>query len=122
MNSGSPVANWTYENIGQTLRMERLLKSLNVPTEVVAVLFLSCLPISFSLNSQNLLFVVYKKAFVNVTTEFMEKEFNPNVPDHPNVKYSSFTAVKDRENVHPLFRYFHDIISQQEGPNDILVR
>ena len=47
------MANWTYENIGQTLRMERLLKALNVPTEVSS--FLSFMFSLFSLRKQQIL-------------------------------------------------------------------
>eukprot|EP00741_Cyanophora_paradoxa_P023732 tig00021616_g22923.t1 len=57
----------------------------------------------------------------NLTTAFLREEFNPSVPDHPDVKYFSYGAAAPLEKLNPVWRLSARIIEQAEGPNDGLV-
>ncbi|KAL9115922.1 MAG: hypothetical protein Q9227_000290 [Pyrenula ochraceoflavens] len=59
-------------------------------------------------------------AFSQLTRQYMIKEFNPQTPDDPNVKYFSYGATFE-PSVWSAFRVPHGIVAEQEGPNDGLV-
>lgn len=59
-------------------------------------------------------------AFEQLTVEYMEKHFNPDTPDDPNVKYFSYGSYFE-PNFMSAFRTPWKIIHEKEGPNDGLV-
>jgi len=64
------------------------------------------------------------EAVEQLTREYVTKEFNPNVPDHENVQYFSFSAAVGRGTNHPvntIYRYQNGHIFKQEGLNDSFV-
>lgn len=64
------------------------------------------------------------EAVVQLTRDYVAKEFNPNVPDHEDVAYFSFSAAVGRGTNHPLntiYRYQNAHIYKQEGLNDSFV-
>lgn len=61
-------------------------------------------------------------AFEQLTTRYMEEEFNPKTPDDPGVKYFSYGAALTQKP--PLLSPFHGsygVLLREEGPNDGLV-
>lgn len=57
----------------------------------------------------------------NLTTEYVQNEFNPNTPDDPNVSYFSYagiTGVHSSDIVDPLLALPYSIIYEIEGDND----
>ncbi|KAF9204155.1 hypothetical protein BGZ49_005628 [Haplosporangium sp. Z 27] len=56
----------------------------------------------------------------NLTTHYISKEFNPNTPDDPDVKYFSFGASY-QPGLFSRFRFPWKVINDREGPNDGLV-
>jgi triacylglycerol lipase len=60
------------------------------------------------------------RAFEDLTTEQM-REFNSQVPDHPLVRYFSFSAQKPYGEVQPMLQWTHKIVERSEGLNDGLV-
>ncbi|KAI1207315.1 alpha/beta-hydrolase [Annulohypoxylon truncatum] len=60
-------------------------------------------------------------AFEQLTLKYMTKEFNPETPDDPNVRYFSYGARMDPPSLFSPFRHSHKIITDMEGPNDGLV-
>eukprot|EP01087_Luapelamoeba_hula_P012643 TRINITY_DN3533_c0_g1_i1.p1 TRINITY_DN3533_c0_g1~~TRINITY_DN3533_c0_g1_i1.p1 ORF type:complete len:240 (+),score=25.61 TRINITY_DN3533_c0_g1_i1:270-989(+) len=90
---GSPFAKWALDNIGTRMRMMAALKWLDIPVE----------------------------GFNNLTTEWMNNEFNPHVPDMPDVRYYSFGGSKPRDRMHTLLKFPYDVIYEAEGDNDGLV-
>lgn len=59
-------------------------------------------------------------AFEQLTTRYMMNEFNPNVPDDPNVRYFSYGASVN-PGLWSAFRQPHRIVQRMQGPNDGLV-
>jgi triacylglycerol lipase len=56
----------------------------------------------------------------DLSTQAM-REFNAQIPNHPAVKYCSFSAQKPYDEVSPMLRWTHAIVDREEGPNDGLV-
>jgi triacylglycerol lipase len=59
-------------------------------------------------------------AFSQLTTKYMQEEFNPKTPDDPKVRYFSYGASV-RPTPWSSFRQSHRVIESMEGPNDGLV-
>lgn len=56
-----------------------------------------------------------------LTPSFMTHSFNPNVPDHPNVRYWSYAGQAGRDTdvpLTPLLRYFNTYLYERAGRND----
>ncbi|SPQ26630.1 adc9743a-b0b7-420c-a1ba-15d6cb268339 [Thermothielavioides terrestris] len=61
-------------------------------------------------------------AFAQLTTRYMDQEFNPKTPDDPTVRYFSYGAmVRGKPPLLSPFRHSHRVIEEREGPNDGLV-
>ncbi|AEO64521.1 uncharacterized protein THITE_2110748 [Thermothielavioides terrestris NRRL 8126] len=61
-------------------------------------------------------------AFAQLTTRYMDQEFNPKTPDDPAVRYFSYGAmVRGKPPLLSPFRHSHRVIEEREGPNDGLV-
>lgn len=63
-------------------------------------------------------------AVEQLTRKYVTKEFNPNVPDHEDITYYSFSAAVGRGTNHPLntiYRYQNLHIYKEEGINDSFV-
>ncbi|KAI0813324.1 Alpha/Beta hydrolase protein [Xylaria sp. FL0064] len=60
-------------------------------------------------------------AFEQLTSTYMNNDFNPRTPDDPQVSYFSYGAMMNRPPLFSLFRQSHGVISRVEGPNDGLV-
>lgn len=56
-------------------------------------------------------------AFENLTVEYMTKEFNPNTPDNPNVRYYSYGSAFN-PGLMSIFRFAWGVVNEHEGPND----
>jgi len=89
---GSAYADWFIKNIGDRIYLENLLNIL--PFE--------------------------SGAHKNLTTKWVQEEFNPSNQDHPDVKYYSLAGVKEIPLTHILY-IPHRIITNSEGINDGLV-
>ncbi|KAF9356611.1 hypothetical protein BGX26_005001 [Mortierella sp. AD094] len=63
---------------------------------------------------------IERGAAENLTTYYLQNEFNPNTPDDPDVKYFSFGASID-PGLFSRFRFSWNVIVDREGPNDGLV-
>ncbi|EWC45794.1 hypothetical protein DRE_05131 [Drechslerella stenobrocha 248] len=59
-------------------------------------------------------------AFEQLTTEYMQNQFNPATPDVDGVRYFSYGALASPSLFSP-FRASHRIIKRAEGDNDGLV-
>lgn len=60
-------------------------------------------------------------AVEQLTRAYVQEEFNPNVPDHPDVAYYSYSAATGKgtsEPLNPIFGIQNGMIYDQEGPND----
>jgi len=90
---GSPYADFVTKNFLKRLRLERILDLINIPSA----------------------------AFHCLTTHYLKNEFNPQVPDHPNVKYYSLGGARDPSQMPVIFFPGYKIILEIEGPNDGLV-
>ena len=65
-----------------------------------------------------------RRALTELTPEYMETTFNPEVPNHPDVEYWSYgcQAGKGTEvPIAPIFRYLNGYLYDQEGVNDGIV-
>ncbi len=60
-------------------------------------------------------------AFEQLGRAYMTEKFNPETPDDPDVRYFSYGARMDPPPLLSPFRYSHNVIANQEGPNDGLV-
>ncbi|TVR16683.1 MAG: alpha/beta fold hydrolase [Balneolaceae bacterium] len=63
-------------------------------------------------------------AVEQLTREYVEKEFNPNVPDVEGIPYFSYSAAVGKGTKHPLNPLYilqNQLIYQQEGENDSFV-
>ncbi|KAI0186782.1 triacylglycerol lipase [Xylaria flabelliformis] len=60
-------------------------------------------------------------AFEQLTSTYMNKDFNPRTPDNPETKYFSYGAMVDHLPFLSPFRQSHNVITRFEGPNDGLV-
>ncbi|KAG0003971.1 hypothetical protein BGZ79_010671 [Entomortierella chlamydospora] len=63
---------------------------------------------------------IERGATENLTTHYLQNEFNPNTPDDPDVKYFSYGASFD-PGFFSRFRFTWNVIMDREGPNDGLV-
>ncbi|KAN0053370.1 hypothetical protein ACTA71_009820 [Dictyostelium dimigraforme] len=91
---GSYIAKWSIENITERFYFEKFIKAIGVPFEAIA----------------------------NLTPDYLQTDFNPNVLDQPHVTYYSYGAYKDSiSNVFTPLYFFHDILTKKEGKNDGLV-
>ena len=59
-------------------------------------------------------------AFAELTTRYVNENFNPVVPNDPQVRYMSFGAAADPHAL-SVFKLPHDLMEIIEGPNDGLV-
>lgn len=59
-------------------------------------------------------------AFSQLTTKYMQQEFNPKTPDDPRVRYFSYGATVDPYFL-SAFWQSHKVVEHAEGPNDGLV-
>lgn len=59
-------------------------------------------------------------AFSQLTTRYMDEEFNELIRDDPSVRYFSYGAMTE-PGIFSMFRQSHRIIAEKEGPNDGLV-
>jgi triacylglycerol lipase len=61
------------------------------------------------------------KAFSQLTTQYMDEEFNPKTQDREGVRYFSYGAVMARPTLFSPFRQSYRLLRKLEGPNDGLV-
>ncbi len=57
----------------------------------------------------------------DLTPEYVTNTFNPAVPDHPDVRYWSYSAQAGRGTdtpINPLLRPLNTMLYAREGPND----
>lgn len=62
-----------------------------------------------------------EQALAELTPSHLDQDFNPAVPDHPDVRYWSFAGVagKDTEvSLNPFMRLLNRMLYRQEGKND----
>lgn len=90
---GTAVADWGLENLGDKLNVMSLLELLGMDTA----------------------------AFHNLTRAYCAREFNPETPNHPGVKYFSLGASKSLASMFVPLIFSGQILSSAEGPNDGLV-
>jgi triacylglycerol lipase len=69
---------------------------------------------------EQLLHMLMSGALRNLTSEWLNTVFNPQTPDHPDVKYYSIVGWKDFKPPHILYIPYR-IINAKEGKNDGLV-
>jgi triacylglycerol lipase len=65
-----------------------------------------------------------RTALTELTPEYMEETFNPEVPNHPDVTYWSYGCQAGKGTsvpIAPLFRYLNTYLFGREGVNDGLV-
>ena len=65
-----------------------------------------------------------REALRELTPDYVENTFNPEVPDHPDVTYYSFGCQAGEGTtipVSPIFRYFNSYLFDHEGVNDGIV-
>jgi triacylglycerol lipase len=65
-----------------------------------------------------------RTALTELTPEYMEETFNPEVPNHPDVTYWSYGCQAGKGTsvpIAPLFRYLNTYLFEREGVNDGLV-
>ncbi|KAF9091936.1 hypothetical protein BGX23_004770 [Mortierella sp. AD031] len=63
---------------------------------------------------------IERGAAENLTTHYLNNEFNPNTPNHPDVSYFSY-AASFQPGLFSRFRFPWQVIMDREGPNDGLV-
>ena len=90
---GSPFAEWALRQVGERLWGEEILRHLSIESD----------------------------AFHNLTCAYALEEFNPQTPDHPEVRYFSYAGAKPRARTFIPLRFPHKIIAEEEGENDGLV-
>jgi triacylglycerol lipase len=59
-----------------------------------------------------------------LTIDYVRQEFNPQVPDHPDVRYASYSAAVGKGTNQPLsaiYLFQNHYIFDREGPNDAFV-
>jgi triacylglycerol lipase len=89
---GSPFADWVVRNIGQRLRINQLLKFLDLDWSAIG----------------------------DVTTDHCAA-FNERVPDVPGIGYFSISAARPWQRVAPFAMHSHRVVYNLEGENDGLV-
>ncbi len=65
-----------------------------------------------------------RQALTELTPEYMEDTFNPEVPDHPDVEYWSYGCQAGKGTnvpIAPIFRYLNQYLFEREGANDGIV-
>jgi len=65
-----------------------------------------------------------RQALTELTPEYMEKTFNEEVPDHPDVEYWSYGCQAGTGTdvpIAPIFRYLNQYLFEREGVNDGIV-
>lgn len=65
-----------------------------------------------------------REALRELTPDYVESTFNPEVPNHPDVTYYSFGCQAGEGTpipVSPIFRYFNSYLFDHEGVNDGIV-
>ena len=65
-----------------------------------------------------------RQALKELTPEYVEDTFNPNVPNHPDVEYWSYGCQAGEGTdipIDPIFRYFNRYLFKKEGVNDGIV-
>ena len=65
-----------------------------------------------------------REALRELTPDYVENTFNPEVPNHPDVTYYSFGCQAGEGTtipVSPIFRYFNSYLFDHEGVNDGIV-
>jgi triacylglycerol lipase len=63
----------------------------------------------------------FRRAVADLTPEYVTGTFNPAVPDHPSVRYWSWSARAGRGTdtpINPLLRPLNAMLYAREGPND----
>lgn len=63
----------------------------------------------------------FHRAVSDLTPEYVTSTFNPSVPDHPDVRYWSYTAHAGRGtdvSINPLLAPLNMMLYAREGPND----
>ncbi|KAK9696616.1 hypothetical protein K7432_012359 [Basidiobolus ranarum] len=60
-------------------------------------------------------------AYSNLTTDYLIDHFNPNTPNHPDVKYYSYAGDPEKMSIFSPLRGPWEVIRSREGPNDGLV-
>lgn len=61
------------------------------------------------------------QALTELTPEHLTETFNPQVPDHPDVRYWSYAGHAGRETevtLNPFMNMLNRVLHQHEGPND----
>eukprot|EP01117_Protostelium_nocturnum_P014815 TRINITY_DN5675_c0_g1_i1.p1 TRINITY_DN5675_c0_g1~~TRINITY_DN5675_c0_g1_i1.p1 ORF type:complete len:380 (+),score=126.57 TRINITY_DN5675_c0_g1_i1:49-1188(+) len=91
---GSSAANYTLEKWGKRLGLLRALEIFGIPTD----------------------------AWLQLTTDYLENDFNPKVLNHPDVKYFSISAGGDNAvSIYSPMRLLYQKVLEKDGPNDGLV-
>lgn len=65
-----------------------------------------------------------QSAVSQLTREYVRNDFNPNTPDHPDVKYYSYSAAYHNTkllDVSPALLFQSSLMGKHEGPNDGIV-
>lgn len=65
-----------------------------------------------------------RQALHELTPKYMEKKFNKEVPNHPDVDYWSYGCQAGEGTdipIDPIFRYLNSYLFKREGPNDGIV-
>lgn len=63
----------------------------------------------------------FRQAVADLTPEYVTGTFNPSIPDHPGVRYWSYSARAGRGTetpINPLLRPLNAMLYTREGPND----
>ncbi|GAM20778.1 hypothetical protein SAMD00019534_039530 [Acytostelium subglobosum LB1] len=90
---GSYIADWSVLNIKQKLKIESLFKVLDIPL----------------------------LAIDQLTPQYINECFNPEITDVPDVQYKSYGAWKQFESKFSYLYYFGQLLAEREGRNDGLV-
>lgn len=89
---GSPIADWVCTNIGEKLKVERMVHLFGICTD----------------------------AFHQLCPSWIAKEFNPKAPNHPDVFYHSYAGNLHVSRLSPMRLFFKRLL-MIEGENDGLV-
>ncbi|NNE71758.1 MAG: lipase, partial [Rhodothermales bacterium] len=63
----------------------------------------------------------FHQAVGDLTPEYVTNSFNPNVPDHPDVRYWSYAAHAGRGtkvSINPVLAPLNMMLYSRQGPND----
>lgn len=60
-------------------------------------------------------------AYHHLTRPFVREKFNPDTPNHPDVRYFSYAGRVSPERLLPHHQFTWDLIHQEEGENDGIV-